>query len=32
MNAGVNEEDLDVKNAEGLPGNTGRISEGQQGK
>lgn len=32
LNPGVNEENLDVKNAEGLPGNTGRISERQQGK
>lgn len=32
VNAGVNEENLDAKNVEGLPGNTGRISERQQGK
>lgn len=32
VNAGVSEQNNDVKNAEGLPGNTGRISETQQGK
>lgn len=31
VNAGVNKENLDVKNAEGLPGNTWRISEGSRG-
>lgn len=32
VNAGVNEQNDDVKNADGLPGNTWRISETQQGK